>query len=128
LPSNGGPKEARPERAEASREIGIATFPEQTMKLSYEKIIQLSHRIIDAIEGVDEFEIYEDPNTIRLEIVKILNDLAAEEEKIGEVVRQHITSQKRTIPEGSAEWDILYRKYYTDELRKLGIVAANFNR
>ncbi len=93
------------------------------MKLSYEKITQLSHRIIDAVETLDEIEIFEEPNTIRLEVVKILNELLAEEEKIEAAVRLHITSQKRTIPEGGAEWDILYRKYYSDELRKLGITT-----
>ncbi|HEV2492092.1 MAG TPA: DUF507 family protein [Terriglobia bacterium] len=93
------------------------------MKLSYEKITQVSHRIIDAIAALDEIEIFEEPNTIRLAVVKILNDLVAEEERIEERVRLHITSQKRTIPEGSGEWDILFRKYYSDELRKLGITT-----
>jgi hypothetical protein len=95
------------------------------MRLTYEKTTQLSHRIIGAIEELDEIEIFEDPNTIRLEVVKILNDLAAEDEKIEAAVRQHITSQKRIIPEGSAEWDILYRKYYGDELRRLGIITGS---
>jgi hypothetical protein len=94
------------------------------MKLSHEKITQLSHRIMEPILRLDEIEIFEDENTIRLEVVKILNDLMSEEERIEATVRQHITSQKRTIPEGSAEWDILYRKYYADELRKLGIVTG----
>jgi hypothetical protein len=94
------------------------------MKLSREKIIQLSHRVVGAIEELDEIEIYDEPNNIRQEIVKILNDLMREEEKLDAAVRQKITSQKRSIPEGSAEWDILYRKYYTDELRRLGIVVA----
>lgn len=91
------------------------------MKLTHEKIIQLSHLMMSAITELDEVEIFEEPNTIRQEIVKILNDLMREEENIDQTVRQHITSQKRTIPEGGAEWDILYRKYYTEALRKLGI-------
>lgn len=94
------------------------------MKLTHEKIIQLSHRIMAAVEELDEMEIFDEPNTIRQEIVKNLNDLLLEEEKIDGAVRQRITSQKRTIPEGGAEWDILYRKYYADELRKLGITLA----
>jgi hypothetical protein len=94
------------------------------MKLSREKIIQLSHRVVGAIEELDEIEIYDEPNNIRQEIVRILNDLMREEERLDAAVRQKITSQKRSIPEGSAEWDILYRKYYTDELRRLGIVIA----
>jgi len=91
------------------------------MRLSHEKLIQISHRVMGAIEALDEVEIFEEPNTIRQETVKILTDLMHEQEKIDEAVKTRITSQKRTIPEGSGEWDILYRKYYTDELRKLGI-------
>lgn len=91
------------------------------MKLSREKVIQLSHRIMAAVEALEEVEIFQDPNTIRQEIVKILTDLLSAEEKIQETVRQRITSQKRTILEGGAEWDILFKKYYADELRKLGV-------
>lgn len=93
------------------------------MKLSHDKVIQVSHRIMGAIEALDEVEIFEEPNTIRQEIVKILTDLVHEEEKIDETIKLRISGQKRTIPEGSAEWDILYRKYYSDELRKLGIIS-----
>lgn len=94
------------------------------MKLTHEKIIQLSHRVMGAIEALDEVEIFDEPNNIRQEIVKILTDLLHEEEHLDEAVRQKIGSQKRTIPEGGAEWDILYRKYYVDELRKLGITIS----
>jgi hypothetical protein len=98
------------------------------MKLTREKVIQLSHRLMAAVDELDEVEIFDEPNNIRQEIVKIFNDLLHDEEKIDETVRQRITSQKRTIPEGGAEWDILYRKYYSDELRKLGIVPATSPR
>ena len=92
------------------------------MKLSHEKIIQVSHRIMGAIEALDEVEIFEEANTIRQEIVKILTELMHEEEKVDEAIKARIAAQKRTIPEGSGEWEILYRKYYNDELRKLGVV------
>lgn len=95
------------------------------MRLSHEKIIQLSHRIISAIEDLDEVEIFEEPNTIRQETVKILTDLLHEEEKIEQAVRQRIATHKRTIPEGGGEWEILYRKYYADELRKLGVAPLS---
>jgi hypothetical protein len=94
------------------------------MKLTYEKINQLARLLTTALTDLDEVEIYEEPNTIRQEIIKILNDLMREEEEIDNRVRQQITSQKKTIPEGSAEWDILYRKYYSDALRKLGITVS----
>jgi len=36
---------------------------------------------------------------------------------------EKIQSQKKAIEEGSREWEILYRKYYNDELAKLGKLA-----
>jgi uncharacterized protein len=98
------------------------------MRLTHEKIIQLSHLLMDAIEALDEVEIFEEPNTIRQAIVKALTDLLREEESVDQNVRQQISSQKRTIPEGSTEWDILYRKYYSDALRKLGVTFTSPSR
>lgn len=98
------------------------------MKLSHEKVLALSHRIMAAVEELDEIEIFDEENAIRQKIVKTLMDLLSEEEKISETARQRISSQKRTIPEGGAEWDILYKKYYGDELRKLGIGSASRGR
>ena len=98
------------------------------MRLTHEKIIQLSHLLTDAIGALDEVEIFEEPNTIRQNIVKALEDLLREEETVDQNVRRQISSQKRTIPEGSAEWDILYRKYYLDGLRKLGVTFTSPSR
>ena len=91
------------------------------MKMTHEKIIQISHQVTAAIEALDEVEIYDEPNNIRVQIVKILTELMQEEEKIDQIVKDRIASQKRTIVEGGGEWEILYRKYYSEELRKLGI-------
>ena len=91
------------------------------MKMTHEKIIQISHQAMAAIEALDEVEIYDEPNNIRVQIVKILTQLMQEEEKIDQLVKDRIASQKRTIVEGGGEWEILYRKYYSEELRKLGI-------
>jgi len=91
------------------------------MRLSREKILRLSHLAVDAVAGMDEVEFIEDRNTVRLEIMRILTDLLREEERMGELARQKILSQKKPIPEGSTEWETLYRKYYSEELRKLGV-------
>jgi hypothetical protein len=95
------------------------------MKMTHEKIIQISHQVMAAIEALDEVEIYDEPNNIRVQIVKILTELMHEEEKIDEIVKGRIASQKRTIVEGGGEWEILYRKYYSEELRKLGIAPPS---
>ena len=67
----------------------------------------------------DEVEFVEDRNTIRLEIVRILNEEMKKEEGLDREARRKIESQKKTVPEGSLGWDILYRKYYAEELKKL---------
>jgi uncharacterized protein len=89
------------------------------MRLSREKVNKLSHLITDELVKLEDLEFIEDRNTIRLEIVKILNEELKKEETIDQEARKKIASQKKTVPEGSLEWDILYRKYYGEEVKKL---------
>jgi hypothetical protein len=89
------------------------------MRLSREKVNKLSHLVIDELVKLDNLEFIEDRNTIRLEIVKILNEELKREETLDQEARKKIASQKKTVPEGSLEWDILYRKYYAEEVKKL---------
>ena len=91
------------------------------MRISRDKVNKLAHTVADTLAEVDEAEFLEDRNTIRQETRKILEQLFAEEVKIDAAARQKITSQQRIILEGTQEWDILYRKYYNDEVKKLGI-------
>ena len=98
------------------------------MRLSREKIVRLSHQITEVLVSSDEVEFVEDRDTIRQQVVQILTDTLKEEEKADAEVRKRITSQKKEILEGSEEWDVLYRKYYADELRRMGIAAAPDDR
>ena len=91
------------------------------MRLSRDKVNKVAHVITDALAEMAELDFLEDRNTIRLEVRKIMEDLLNQEERIDQAARQKIESQKRTILEGSQEWDILYRKYYNEEVKKLGI-------
>ena len=91
------------------------------MRVNRDKANKVAHVVTDALATVDEVDFVEDRNTIRLEVRKILEDLLNQEERIDKAARQKIESQKRTILEGSQEWDILYRKYYNEEVKKLGI-------
>ncbi|HEU0108888.1 MAG TPA: DUF507 family protein [Vicinamibacteria bacterium] len=86
------------------------------MKLSREKILRLSHLILDHLNKDEEIEYYADPQEIRQEIVKMISDEMKTDEAIDALVRRKIETQKRTIQEGSDEWDVLYRKYYEEEV------------
>lgn len=98
------------------------------MRLSREKIVRLSHLVTDVLVSSDEVEFIDDRDTIRQQIVQILTAMLRDEEKIELEVRKRITSQKKEILEGSEEWDVLHKKYYQDELRRLGIAAAPDDR
>ena len=91
------------------------------MRLSRDKVNKLAHTIADALAGIDAVDFVEDRNTIRMEVRRLLEELLKAEELIDKAARQKIENQRRTIMEGSQEWDILYRKYYNEEVKKLGI-------
>ena len=91
------------------------------MRVNRDKANKVAHVVTDALASLEEVDFVEDRNTIRLEVRKILEDLLNQEERIDKSARQKIESQKRTILEGSQEWDILYRKYYNEEVKKLGM-------
>jgi hypothetical protein len=91
------------------------------VRVSRDKVNKVAHVVTDALADIAELDFIEDRNTIRLEVRKILEDLLNQEEKIDQASRHKIENQKRTILEGSQEWDILYRKYYNEEVKKLGM-------
>ncbi|MBZ5641585.1 MAG: DUF507 family protein [Acidobacteriia bacterium] len=92
------------------------------MRLTREKTIRLSHVITDLLVASQDVEFVEDRDTIRQKTVQILQDLLKEEEAVDAEVKKKITSQKKEILEGSEEYEVLYRKYYAEELRRMGVV------
>jgi hypothetical protein len=95
------------------------------MRLSREKMVRLSHVLIDALVADDQVEFVEDRDTIRKKAFQVLQDLLKEEEAVDTEVRRKISSQKKEILEGTEEWDLLYRKYYAEEMRRMGVVPQH---
>jgi hypothetical protein len=91
------------------------------MKLSRDKINDLSHKIVNALRKSRDFRLKRDPNDVRLEMVRIMTELLQTEEKVDRAARTKIRSQKREISEGTEEWELLHKRYYAEELKKLGI-------
>ena len=92
-----------------------------SMKLSRDKINDLSHKIVTALRKSRDFRLKRDPNDVRLEMVKVVTELLQAEDKVDRAARTKIRTQKREISEGTEEWDLLHRRYYAEELKKLGI-------
>ena len=83
------------------------------MRISRDKLNKLAHTVADTLADINEVGFMEDR--------KALEGLLMEEARIDTAARQKIASQRKIILEGSQEWEILYRKYYNEEVRKLGI-------
>ena len=91
------------------------------MRINRDKLNKLAHTVADTLADIEQVGFLEDRNTIRQEARKALENLLEEEGRIDTAARLKIANQRKIILEGSQEWEILYRKYYNDEVRKLGI-------
>ena len=89
-------------------------------RLSREKINYLSRQLLTFLEKIDQVDFLDDPNEVRLVIVKSIEEEMNLYEALDRKAIDKIKSQKKAIDEGTREYEILYRKYYNDELAKLG--------
>ena len=107
----------------AQRKIVRATGRDtgDAMKLSRDKITDVSHKLVAQLKKSRELRLKKDANEIRLEIVKAMTEILSAEEKVDRAARDKVRTLKRDIPEGSEEFDLLHQRYYGEELKKLGI-------
>ena len=91
------------------------------MKLSRDKINDISHKLVAALRKSHDVRVKRDANDVRLEVVREMTELLHAEERVDKAARLKIRSQKREIAEGTEEWDLLHRRYYAEELKKLGV-------
>ncbi|HEX4750934.1 MAG TPA: DUF507 family protein [Bryobacteraceae bacterium] len=91
------------------------------MKLSRDRVNEISHKLVSGMRKSRDFRVRKDPNELRLALVREMTDLLQLEERIDKAARQKIRTQKREIAEGGDEYDLLHRRYYAEELKKLGI-------
>ena len=97
------------------------------MRLSNAKVNHLANLIMNYLRNEPEIEFFEDESDIRLEIARIIQEELRDDEVIDQAVRYKIESQRRDIPEGGEEWDILYRRYYDEEMgRRMKVIPTGF--
>jgi len=90
-----------------------------SIRLSREKINFLARQILNLMFDNDDIEFLDESNEIRLTVVKSIEEEMKLYDMIDKKAVEKIESQKKAIKEGSREWEILYRKYYNDEIAKL---------
>jgi hypothetical protein len=103
----------------AGRDTGDA------MKLSRDKITDISHKLVAELKKSRDVRVKKPPNEVRLEIVKAMTEVLMVEEKADRASRDKVRSTKREVPEGSEEFELMQKKYYAEEMKKLGIDLAH---
>ena len=91
------------------------------MKLSREKINQVANCIISDFDKRDELDYIAETVEVRKHIVKVITDVLTIDDKADDVVRKKLHSLAKSAPEGSNEWDVMYNKYYEEEMNKKGL-------
>ena len=87
------------------------------IKLSESRISHLAHLVLDGLRKEKLAEFSNEGRSLA-ETKQVLRDFFQREDQLDEIVRQKIQSLSRQVPQGSREWDILYRKYLEEETRK----------
>jgi hypothetical protein len=72
------------------------------------------------MDGLRKGKLVDFPNEGRAlsETKQVLREFFQGEDRIDEVVRRKILSLSRHVPPGGREWDVLYRKYFEEEMRR----------
>lgn len=92
-----------------------------SMKLSRDKVNDVSHKILSMMRKGRGFRVRKDANDVRLQLVSVMTEVLQTEDRVDKAARTKIKTQKREIAEGTEEWDLLHKRYYAEELKKLGI-------
>jgi len=91
------------------------------MKISRDRVNEISHKLVAAMRKSRDFRVRKESNELRLALVREITELLQVEDRVDRAARQKVRTQKRDIPEGGEEFDILHKRYYAEELKKLGI-------
>lgn len=86
--------------------------------LSEDKASHLSHVIVKAIKRHATVRVAADDERVLKLVKRVVATELAQEEEIDRKVKARLASYSRGIVEGSAEWEVLYRKTFEDETRK----------
>jgi len=89
------------------------------VRLSDDRISHIAHLISDGI-WKDDLVDFTDESKVLAEIKRTISDYLMVEDQADSIARNKIRSLSRDVPEGSREWDILYKKYFEEEALKKG--------
>lgn len=105
----------------AERKLTAAASRDGDTKIARDKILELSHQIAGKLPRLSGLRVVKGWNDTRLEIGRELTNIFLMEKKIDDKAREMISKQQRDIPEGGEEWQVLHRRYYEQEMVRIGV-------
>lgn len=95
------------------------------MQFSEGRASYLAHAILKAFttDGIAQLQPGRE-RWVMAEIKRVLETEHTLDLRIDTAARRKIESLSRSVPPGSPEWDVLYRKYYEEESRRLRATGA----
>jgi hypothetical protein len=88
------------------------------MRLSEDRIYHISHLVQDMLIRNRNVDVLLTEERVLREIKRTIADELKFEDEADEAARRTIQSLSRRVPEGSREWDVLYRKYVEEEINR----------
>ena len=89
------------------------------MILSEERLGHLALAVVDALYHDDIVDYSDDDAALRA-AKRGLSLFVKAVEDIDQAVKEKVASLKRGVVEGSPEWDVMYGKYFEEELQRRG--------
>jgi hypothetical protein len=86
-------------------------------RLSESRLSHLAHLVVDGLRKGNFVAAANEAHALS-DTKQVLHDFFHHEDHVDELVREKIQSLSRPVPQGSREWDILYRKYFEEEMRR----------
>lgn len=90
------------------------------MRLSDDKVSHLTHIILKGLKDKDAVRTLSEDGAIRRAIRNVITKELKLAEDIDVKVSNKLQSYSKKVFEGSSEWDVLYQKFYDEEMSKLG--------
>jgi len=88
------------------------------VRLNEDRTSHLSHLILDKLAQDRAVNVLHPEEKLLREIKRTISDELKFEDDADEAARRTIQSLSRKVPEGSREWDVLYRKYFEEEMNR----------
>lgn len=87
--------------------------------ISEDRVGHLARQVVDALYDDDLVDYSDDEAALRA-AKRGLNEFVKDLIEIDKTVQAKVASLKRGVAEGSPEWDVMYGKYFEEEMQRRG--------